>query len=73
MSLEAFLIWNSVIASFQSEINGSIRIALNVGLFLLGKNDVIIVDFWGPGMRQDKTVNVVFMWYNCLHKWTWLK
>ena len=33
MLLEAFLIWTSVKSFFQSEINGSIRIAPNVGLF----------------------------------------
>ena len=30
MLLEAVLIWNSVISSFQCEINGVIRIAQNV-------------------------------------------
>ena len=33
MLLEVFLIWNKVISSFQSQINGGIRIDPNVGLF----------------------------------------
>ena len=37
MLLEAFLIWNSVMSSFLSEINGGISIAPNVGATLIGQ------------------------------------
>ena len=37
MLLEAFLIWSSMMSSFQCEVNGGIRIALNVGAILIGQ------------------------------------
>ena len=64
--LEAFLIWNSVISSFQCQINRGIRIAPNVGAVLIGKSDVKLM-ISGTGYELGKAPNVVFMWYNCLH------
>ena len=52
--------------SFQCQINGGIRIARNDRAILIGQNDVKIDVFLGLGMSEEKTVNVVFMWYNCL-------
>ena len=39
-----------MISTFQGEINGGTRTALNVGAILIGQNDVKIDDFWGLGM-----------------------
>ena len=46
--------WNSVISSFQCEINGGITIAPNVGVILIGQNNVKINGFWGLSMSKEK-------------------
>ena len=37
MLLEAFLMWNSVISSFQCEIKWGVKISMNVGAILIGQ------------------------------------
>ena len=50
MLLEEFLLWNSVIQSFQCEINGVSEYPRMLGLLRQGKNIVKIDDVCGMGM-----------------------